>query len=68
MYSGNLEERASVLLGRHAGAEHRQLDTYSDVGQPITLEICTDPASDPCLQMIDQYRANAGMPALNMRH
>eukprot|EP00973_Karenia_brevis_P058618 8163406-Karenia_brevis.AAC.1 len=47
MYSGNLEERANVLLGRHAGAEHRQLHTYSDVGQPITLEICTDPASDP---------------------
>eukprot|EP00973_Karenia_brevis_P004006 551616-Karenia_brevis.AAC.1 len=68
MYSGNLEERASVLLGRHVGAEHRQLDTYSDVGQRVTLNICTDPASDPALQMIDQFRAHSRMSPLNMRH
>eukprot|EP00973_Karenia_brevis_P056985 7925802-Karenia_brevis.AAC.1 len=40
----------------------------SDVGERVTLQICTDPKSDPVLQIIDQCRRHARMSPINMRH
>eukprot|EP00973_Karenia_brevis_P024830 3421877-Karenia_brevis.AAC.1 len=32
------------------------------------LQICTNPASDPVLQMIDQFRTHTQLSPINMRH
>eukprot|EP00973_Karenia_brevis_P020528 2818512-Karenia_brevis.AAC.1 len=40
----------------------------SDIGESVALSICTDPASDPVLQLIDQCRHHSRMTPINMRH